>query len=151
MFCIPIDAQSQDEPASSASVISPAERRMVDRSVDRALQWMMARQRRDGSFPTIADAQPGVTALCVQAFLTRGHLPGSGPYGEAISSAVDYILDTQKPSGVLALQVPSVPNPGNFQLSSRTAMYNHSLAAIPLCEVYGMADSPASDSIRTAI
>lgn len=154
------DAQSQDEPADLpvqggpapvAQVISDRQRRMVDRSVDRALQWMAARQQRDGSFPATADAQPGVTALCVQAFLTRGHLPGSGPYGEAISSAVDYILDTQKPSGVIALQVPSDPNPARFLLSSRTAMYNHSIAGVALCEVYGMSDAAASERIRTAI
>ncbi len=150
IFCIPPAAQSQDEPASSASVISPAERRMVDRSVDRALEWMASRQKRDGSFPTMDMGQPGITALCVQAFLTRGHLPGSGPYGDGLNSAVDFILSCQKISGLIAM-ISTTRKDSTMITASQSGMYNHAIAGIVLCEVYGVVDLYRSAKIRSAI
>ena len=47
------------------------------------LGWLATQQADDGSFPTLPQAQPAVTSLCVLAFLSRGHQPGLGPYGGA--------------------------------------------------------------------
>ena len=135
--------------AAPSDVLSPAQRRMVDRAVDRALAMIAANQRSDGSFPTPVRAQPGVTALCVQAFLTRGHLPGAGPYGEKLNSAVGYILASQRNSGLLA-RVPSEPTYVSNG-ACRTGMYNHAIAGVVLCEVYGVADAATSEKIRPVI
>ena len=55
---------------------SPDQWNRLDQAVDRGLAFIARRQQRDGSFPTFADGQPGVTSLCVLALLARGHQPG---------------------------------------------------------------------------
>src|SRR6266480_4631650 len=72
-------------------VLSTEEWRRVDNSVDRGLTYLAAQQQPDGSFPTDSVAQPGVTSLCVLAFMAQGHNPGSGRYGEQLDRAVRYI------------------------------------------------------------
>ena len=64
----------------------------VDAAVARGLAWLATQQRADGSFPTIDTGQPGVTSLCVLAFMAHGHIPGEGPYGRQLERAVEYIL-----------------------------------------------------------
>ena len=143
------DPAAQGRPAPVAQVISDRQRKIVDRSVDRALKWLASRQNRDGSFPTMNVGQPGITALCVQAFLTRGHLPGSGPYGDRLNSAVDFILSCQKTGGLIALVSPErVYSHGS---AVQSGMYNHAIAGIVLCEVYGAVDLDRSAKIRSAI
>ena len=135
--------------APESEVLSSGQRMAAESAVDRALKWLASQQRADGSFPTLARAQPGVTALCVQAFLTRGHLPGAGPYGDVLKSAVEYILSSQRNSGLLA-RVPSEPTYVSNG-ACRTGMYNHAIAAVVLCEVYGAADAATSAKIRPVI
>ena len=67
----------------------------LDSAVDRGLSFLSREQQPDGSFPTWADGQPGVTSLCIMAFLARGHQPGKGPYGPQIERAIDYVLEMQ--------------------------------------------------------
>lgn len=65
-------------------------------AVDRGLASLSKLQEEDGSFPTISYGQPAITALAVMAYLSRGHLPGEGPYGETLEKAINYILYQQK-------------------------------------------------------
>ena len=94
-------AHSDDTPMN---VLSSDEWRNMDRAVDRGLTFIAAQQQADGSFPTDSVAQPGVTSLCVLAFMAHGHNPGNGPYGERLDRAVRYIVNCQKPSGLIMLQ-----------------------------------------------
>src|SRR5439155_12087472 len=55
-------------------VLTAGQWRQVDQSVDRALDFLVAQQQPDGSFTAPQVCQPGITALCVLAFLSRGHL-----------------------------------------------------------------------------
>ncbi len=121
-------------------ILSPAQWQQIDTSVDRALQWLASKQKRDGSFPTLTQGQPGVTSLCVMAFAAHGHLPGEGPYGSQLEKAIDFILSCQKTSGLLALAGPNgrtisrnVPHE-----TGSTASYNHALSALLLSEVFAM-------------
>ena len=83
-------ARGQDD--SPTSVLTDDQWDEVDESVERALDWLASQQNRDGSFPTLPTGQPGVTSLCVLAFLAHGHVPGSEPYGSTIERALEYIL-----------------------------------------------------------
>src|SRR5687767_6007432 len=56
-------------------VLSAEQQERVDESVERALEWMVTQQQDDGSFLTLQRGQPGVTCLCVMAFMAHGHLP----------------------------------------------------------------------------
>jgi hypothetical protein len=117
--------------------------------VDRGLEYLATQQEPDGSFKTLAVGQPGITSLCVMAFLSRGHLPGQGPYGETIDRAIDYVLSTQQPGGLL-YGLPVAQQWERFD-GSHTAIYNHAIAGLMLAEVYGMTDAPRQQRLRAAV
>jgi hypothetical protein len=138
---------------SPANVLSPDEWQRVDAAIDRALNWLAAEQRDDGSFPTIEYGQPGITSLCVMAFLSHGETPGKTPHGTRIERAADYVLRCQKKSGLISLLGPDGP-----RLSRRvphaigeTACYNHAISSLMLSELYGMSESSKSDRMQKAI
>src|SRR4051812_40802075 len=93
-------APKKPAPPSDA-VLTPLQQRQCEQSVDRALAWLASQQADDGSFPTVRPAQTGVSGLCLLAFLSRGHLPGQGRYGENITRAVRFLLASQADDGML--------------------------------------------------
>ncbi|MGE4002822.1 MAG: prenyltransferase/squalene oxidase repeat-containing protein [Planctomycetaceae bacterium] len=119
--------------------------RSLDHAVDSGLEFLAAQQRSDGSFETLDPAQPAVTSLCVMAFLSRGQMPGEGPYGERIHRAIDFVLATQQASGLLC-EIPS----GTEEWKLRGS-YNHAIAGLMLGEVYGMTDAARQERVRAAI
>ena len=74
------------------------------------LVWLAAQQQPNGSFPTLDTGQPGVTCLCMLAFMSHGHLPGEGPYGEHLKRAGEY-----------AAQLPETKWSGHANWSGRSA------------------------------
>lgn len=139
-------------PDFPSSVMTASEWDEVDQSVERALTWLASQQKKDGSFPTLQNGQPGVTSLCMLAFLSQGHLPGEGEYGDQLKLALDYIVSCQGRSGIVAASVP------NGELSrivdhkiGYTAVYNHAIAALVLSECYAMAGPEQTEKIGPAI
>ncbi len=137
----------------SVEVLSADQWQRVDGSVEKALAWLALQQRRDGSFPTRRSGQPGVTGLCVLAFLANGHLPGEGPYGDSLSRAVAYIVRQQKPNGLIAYEAPpmrgiprSVPGPMGTAI-----VYNHAIASLAVSEVYGLQGVEGQQQLATVI
>jgi len=120
------------------NILSTQQWKQIDAAVDEGLDFIVGNQRRDGSFAAPRAAQPGVTSLCVMAFLSRGHLPGQGPYGDQIERAIQYTLSTQDSNGLLS-HPGSRPN------------YNHAITGLMLGEVYGMTSDRQNERIRIAI
>src|SRR5689334_19766195 len=89
--------QTTERQAPFLDALSPDQWRRVDNCVDRGLAWLASKQQQDGSFPTAASGQPAVTSLAVMAFLSRGHVPGTGPYGKQLDRAIDFVLAQQQP------------------------------------------------------
>lgn len=136
--------------SSNLSAALPASQwTRVESSVDRGLRWLSEQQADDGRFPSDEVAQPAVTAMGVMAFLSRGHLPDQGPYGEHISRAIDFVLSTQRRRGYFSLR-PVVP-PAQHLSPAQTVVYNHSIAGLMLGEVYGMCSGQRSQQIEQAI
>jgi len=132
-----------------AAVLPPAKWQQVEKSVDRALSWMATRQAADGSFPTYSSGQPGVTSLCIMAFLSRGHQPGLGPHGQRINRAIDFVLSCQKSDGLISFQPP-----GQVYVDkepSHTAVYNHAISGLMLGEVYGQVSGRRAKTVKQAI
>jgi hypothetical protein len=133
---------------SLAAALSPAEWAQVEGCVDRALAWIASQQAADGSFPTLSTAQPAVTSLCVLAFLSRGHQPGIGPYGAQLNRAIDYVLGSQMPDGLLCYETPEpVFGPG----ASYTGSYNHAIAGLMLGEIFGHVSGQRSKNVKQAL
>ncbi len=129
----------------TANILSRQQWKQLDTSVERGLKFLASRHRRDGSFDAHDGGQPAITALCVMAFLSRGHLPGQGPYGKQLQSAIVYTLSKQQPDGLFWAHEHHPPHGG------RIGIYNHGIAGLMLTEVYGMTDSPQQELIRAAI
>jgi len=132
-----------------AAVLPPEKWQQVESSVDRALAWLAAQQAADGSFPTLPQGQPAVTSLGVMAFLSRGHQPGLGLYGQRISRAVDFVLACQMANGLITFVPPGQVH--QDQGASHTAVYNHAIAGLMLGEVYGQVSGPRAKAVKQAI
>ncbi len=125
----------------------------IDKSLERALEWLAGQQKTSGEFPTEPLGQPGVTSLCVLAFMSQGHLPAKGEYGAKLDQGIRYVLDSQKQSGLIARAAPDGPQvPHNTPHEiGRASAYNHAISALMLSEAYGMMDEADSRAIRQAI
>ncbi len=121
-------------------ILSPLQWQRIDESVERALEYLASRQQRNGSFPTQNQGQPGVTSLCVMAFVAQGHMPGEGPYGEQLDQALRFIVNCQKKNGLLAFVGPNgkrISRIVDHDIGSPAA-YNHALSGLLLSEVFAM-------------
>jgi len=133
-----------------AAVLAPAEWRRVENSVDRALAWLASQQAADGSFATtVPQAQPATTSLAIMAFLSRGHQPGLGPYGQQLNRAIDFVVRCQMSDGLFSYVPP--PPFHDSRGPSHAAMYNHGIAGLMLGEVYGQVEGERSRNVREAI
>jgi prenyltransferase beta subunit len=121
----------------------------VEDSVDRALAWMASKQDKDGSFPTLSTAQPAVTSLCVMAYLSRGHLPGLGPYGPTMDRAIDFVISCQKPDGLFSQEAPGAKH--EDMKASHTAVYNHAISGLMLGEVFGHVNGIRMQEVKQGI
>ena len=129
--------------------LTPQQWKFIDLSVDRALAWLAIQQQADGSFRTMETGQPGVTSLCVLAFMARGHVPGEGKYGEVLNRAINYAIGCQQPDGVFSWIAPvMITEPLN---ASFTSNYNHPITSLMLSEAYGMTHGEQNRRIRPAL
>lgn len=108
----------------------------LDQSIERALEFLRLMQGPDGSW-RIRGAQRNVaiSALAVMAFLSSGHVPGEGPYGETIENGIRYVIAMQQPNGLIATE-------------GAHEMYHHGICTLMLAEVAGMTKGPLADEVR---
>ncbi len=147
-------SDSKDTAQDPTSVLTSAQWTAVDGAVDRALAFLTTRQVKDGSFAGVGTCQPAITSLAVMAFLSRGHLPGQGPYGDQLDKAVDFVLSTQSERGLLSYEnaEPYLHQPPNPWEDARAhALYNHGISGVMLTELYGMIGDRRSEQIREAV
>ena len=135
-------------------MLTADEWRRVDAAVERALRWLAAQQDADGSFATIPNGQPGVTSLCMMAFVAHGNVPGDGRYGERLERATDFVLSCQKPNGLVTLVGPDSPaldrNVESHEVGT-CAAYNHAISSLVLSEMYGMSRAERARRIEVAV
>lgn len=134
-------------------VLTEEEWQALDQSVEKGLAWLASQQQPDGSFPTMPFGQPGVTALCELAFLSHGHVPDEGEYGERLHKAIDYVAGCQKESGLIALVSPggATINRNIPHLHGSTASYNHAIAMLALTENYAMGGASVAEELDPVI
>jgi hypothetical protein len=127
--------------AAFAADESPAKKTEVDESIAKALEFLALTQDKDGSWRLgSAGRSHGVTGLAVMAFLSAGHVPGEGKYGEVVEKGIRWILKNQQANGLLVQN-----NDGNFE------MYNHGIATLMLAEVAGMTEGKLGEEVRAAL
>ena len=100
----------------------------ADRSIDRALDFIAARQLPNGSFEGTQGNTSAVVGLCGMAFLAQGHVPGHGKYGHTLNRCVDRLIRSQSKTGYLAKP-------------RGRPMYSHLAGTLFLLEASGMVDA----------
>ena len=140
----------QDGGQFSSDVLSPEKREALDAAIKRALLWLSKQQQSDGSFPTLPSGQPAISSLAVMAFLSAGHQPGEGEYGSHLKQGIDFVLATQRDDGLFSFAKPTA-NVTNWHQATHTAMYNHAIAGLMLCESYGLATEQDLEELTAAI
>jgi hypothetical protein len=114
-------------------------------AVERGLKWLLAHQRRNGSWnfdhtkgpcgglcrnPGTESSTSAATAVALLAFLGAGYTHTDGQYQDAVHRGLYYLSSR----GVMT------PHGADFQQGT---MYAQGLSAIALCEAYGMTRDPA--------
>jgi hypothetical protein len=133
----------------TVEILGEAGWRNVEHSVEKGLDYLAAQQRADGSFEAPPTGQPGITSLCVLAFLSRGHLREQGPYGRRLTKAIDFVLSCQRKDGLLSYVEPEPQHVHDG--ASHAGNYNHAIAGLMLGEVYGMCRGDQHERIKKSI
>ncbi len=93
-------------------------------AVERGLRWLARSQGVAGNW---GSNDLGLVSLGALAFLAAGHAPQrSKKYGESVSRALNFVLSSAKPSGLLNIS------------GSQRDMYNHGLSTFVLTQAYGV-------------
>jgi len=132
-----------------------------ERAVEASLKWLASHQEQAGFWNADrfgagkvrideqgidrrnagAQADAGLTALAILAFLGAGYTQDEGQYSENLNRATQWMTDQQKPDGFLG---------GNATHYAR--MYSHAMATYSLAEAYGLQNDPKSNpKLREAI
>lgn len=96
-------------------------------ALDRGLAWLARNQGPEGNW-TSNDL--GLVSMGALAFLSAGHTPGRGKYGQHVERALNYVIRNAKPSGLLNMADP------------HRDMYNHGLSTFVLGQAYGVSSDP---------
>src|SRR5687768_6455243 len=129
-----------DDPERSAALLIKPE---TQKAIDRGLAWLASRQNDDGSFGGSGYARNvAVVSLAGLAFLSGGHTPGRGEYGQQVSRCLSYVLAASDESGFICEAAHTSHGP----------MYDHGFATLLLAECYGMSpDSQVRDKLAAAV
>ena len=124
-------------------VFSTEEWDRIEGAVDRGLSWLSKQQSANGQFPSPnVKAQPAVTALAAMAFLSRGHQPGQGPYGELLRRAINYVISTQDRFGLFV---------SDYSYQYHGTTYCHAISGVMLAEALGLAGQKQNEQIAEAL
>jgi hypothetical protein len=113
----------------------------VDRCVERALAFMASGQLPSGALSADSRAYPGKTGLAAMAFLSKGHLPGQGKYGEVINKCIGFVLAIAEENGMTGV----LSGGGGQQ------MYSQGICTLFLTEVSGMVDSERQKKLNEVL
>lgn len=134
----PSETKNGGEPAIGAQN-SPMEAEItpdLDHAVSMGIDYLVETQNEDGSWDSGRFGKNvAITSLACLALMADGHVPGRGPYGEAVDRGVEFILNSTADNGLITSEANNGP------------MYGHGFAALFLGEVYGM--TPGGDNART--
>ena len=121
----------------------------TEKAVNRGLVWLAQHQNADGSWSlnrfqeNCKDKHPNctgqggessnsaATGMALLPFLAAGNTHSDGEYAKVVAAGLQWLIDHQKPDGDLL-------GPGDQQ-----KMYSQGIAAIAMCEAFGMTQEPA--------
>ena len=114
----------------------------TEEAIERGLAYLASVQNEDGSWslqghgdPVVLRSDTAATGLCLLAFQGAGYTHKQHQYAEVVSGGLKFLLDNQRTNGNLYRRENTI--------SDRNVMfYSHGIAALALCEAYGMTQDP---------
>ena len=111
----------------------------ADKAVEKALDYLSkAQSKTDGAWHLQSTKSPAATALAVMAFLSAGHVPGEGKYGEVVEKGIRFVMKQQHPNGLIGA------NHGH-------EMYHHGICTLMLAETAGMVEGSLAKDVRQSL
>ncbi|HEY8506135.1 MAG TPA: prenyltransferase/squalene oxidase repeat-containing protein [Gemmataceae bacterium] len=125
----------------AARAAGPDRDEPMDEAIDRGLRFLDNAQNPDGSWPAGRSRRdPAITALAVMAFMSAGHVPGEGEYGETVAKGIRFVMESQRPNGLFAHN-----SFGPYE------MYCHGICTLALAEAAGMTRGDVADELRRSL
>lgn len=128
----------KDRNAMDATTAEP----QTELAIERGLEFLARNQRSDGSWrlqdfdsQVLMTSDTAATGLALLAFQGAGYTHKNFKYAEVCDRAIQFLRQHQKSDG--DLYIPQ--NPASDQ---NAWLYSHGIAAIAMCEAYGMTQDP---------
>jgi hypothetical protein len=133
-----LDRLRDDSSDESQAAAGTASQSPVDLAIERGLEFLAKHQRNDGSWrlqdfdtEVLIRSDTAATGLSLLAFQGAGYTHLNSKYSRQLERAIGFLLKHQTTEG--DLYIPQDP------ASDQNAwLYSHSIAALALCEAYGM-------------
>jgi hypothetical protein len=146
----PATGQGNQTPRSDSPPLSEVDVvKRVNAATDRALDYLEKKQIKDGASAGAWRADiNAINGMAILAFLSRGHVPGRGKYGDTVEDgAVKPGVLTLAKKFLIASQSKVKGTEG--YLGGGT-MYSHGMATLALAEMYGMDPDPELEEATRA-
>ena len=125
-------------PATAAGDVGPE----TEEAIEIGLSYLASTQNDDGSWSlqghgenVLLRSNTAATGLCLLAFQGAGYTHQQHQYAAAISRGIEYLMNRQQPNGDLYVPEDAISN-------RNVAFYSHGIAALAMCEAYGMTQDP---------
>ncbi len=140
---VPRGLLAQNGPLDPAQAAAELIKPQTGAAIDRGMASMADRQNDDGALGCTGYARNvSFVSLAGLAFLSGGHTPGRGEYGQQVSRCLSYVLAASDESGFICEAAHTSHGP----------MYDHGFATLFLAECYGMSpDSQIRDKLADAV
>lgn len=114
----------------------------TEEAIERGLEYLARIQNDDGSWSlqghgsdVVLQSDTAATGLSLLAFQGAGYTHRQHQYAARLSRAIQFLLQHQKTNGDLYRSENAISN-------QNVALYSHGIAALALCESYGMTQDP---------
>ena len=116
------------------------EQKKIDTAVVKSLGFLAKEQLPSGAWKvdTFGESTAS-TSLAVMSFLAAGHVPGEGPYGRQLERGIRWVVQHQKPNGMIVHK------------KSHGPFYSHGISTLMLAEAVGMLKEPLAGECRKAL
>jgi hypothetical protein len=124
--------------AAAASLVGPE----TEEAIELGLAYLAERQNENGSWSlqghgeeVMMQSDTAATGLCLLAFQGAGYTHKEHQYADTVSRGIEFLLRTQRTNGDLYQRENKVSDKNAW-------LYSHGIAALALCEAYGMTRDP---------